>query len=78
MEELGEGLKELKGIASPLEEKYQLTGSATMSQGLKHQQKNIHGGSQYSRYICSRGWPYLTSTRGEEILMLQHRWMLEE
>jgi hypothetical protein len=26
MEELWEGLKELKGIATPLEEQYQLTG----------------------------------------------------
>jgi hypothetical protein len=27
MEELGEGVKELKGIATPLEEQYQFTGS---------------------------------------------------
>jgi hypothetical protein len=35
------------------------------SQGLNHQPKCIHGGSQDSRYLSSRGWPYLTSVGGE-------------
>jgi hypothetical protein len=34
-------------------------------QGLNHQLKSIQGGSQDFRYICSRGWPYLTSMGGE-------------
>jgi hypothetical protein len=38
-------------------------------QGLNHQPKSIHGEIQDSRYICSRGWPYLT-VGGEEGLML--------
>jgi hypothetical protein len=31
------------------------------SQELKHQLKSTHGKSLGSRYICSRGWPYLAS-----------------
>jgi len=37
------------------------------SQGLNHHQKRIHGMSQESRHICSRGWSYLTSM-GREAL----------
>jgi hypothetical protein len=47
------------------------------SQGLNHQPKIIHGGSQDSRYMCSRGWPYLTSIGREGGLMPQHRVMVE-
>ena len=34
-------------------------------------------GSPDSRYICSRGWPYLTSVGGEGGLMPQGRGMLK-
>jgi hypothetical protein len=42
------------------------------SQGLNHQTKSMHGGSQESRYIHSRRWPYLTSMEKEGHLMPQH------
>jgi hypothetical protein len=35
------------------------------SQRLNHEPKRIHGGIHSSRYICSGGWPYLVSMRGE-------------
>jgi hypothetical protein len=42
MEELGEGLKELKGIATPQkEQQYQI--SSQRAQRLSHQPKSIHG-----------------------------------
>jgi hypothetical protein len=31
------------------------------SQGLDYQPKSVQGGIHSSRYICSRGWPCLTS-----------------
>jgi hypothetical protein len=71
--ELGEGLKELKGIATPQEEQYQLTGQTPTttppqsSQGLNHQAKSTHGGTNGSSSLYSRGWPYLASV-GEEAL----------
>jgi hypothetical protein len=37
------------------------------SQGLNHQPKSIHRGSNDSSCICSRGWPYQASM-GEEAL----------
>jgi len=37
------------------------------SQGLNHQPKSIHGVIHGSRRICSRGWPYLASVRGEAL-----------
>jgi hypothetical protein len=43
MEKLGEGLEEPKGIATPKEEQYQLTGTKSTT-------KEYNG----SRYICSR------------------------
>jgi len=43
MEELGEGLKELKGMATPPEEQqYQLTQTPQSSQRLSHQPESIH------------------------------------
>jgi hypothetical protein len=67
MEELGEGLKEQKGVAIPYKEQYQLTGPLRAPQGLNQQQKNIHGGSHGSRYIYLRGWTYLTSVEREAL-----------
>jgi hypothetical protein len=46
------------------------------SQGLNHKPKSIQEGSQDPRYICYRGWPYLTSMGGGA-LMPQCRGMLE-
>jgi hypothetical protein len=46
MEELGQGLKELKRIAIPLEEQYQLTGP------LITPNQSIHGRFHDSRYVC--------------------------
>jgi hypothetical protein len=37
------------------------------SQRLNHQPKSIHRGMHGSRYICSRGWPYLTSMGWESL-----------
>ena len=37
------------------------------SKRLNHQPKSIHGGIHGSRYICSRGWPYLTWMREEAL-----------
>jgi len=37
------------------------------SQGLDHQPRSVQGGIYASRYICSRGWPCLTSM-GREAL----------
>jgi hypothetical protein len=56
MEEFGEGLKELKGFATPLKEKqYQQTRPLQSSQGLNHQPKSIHGGTHGSSRKCNRG-----------------------
>jgi hypothetical protein len=35
--------------------------------GLNHQPKSTHGGTQGSSWVCSRGWPYGTSMRGEAL-----------
>jgi hypothetical protein len=37
------------------------------SQGLSHHPKIIHGGIHASSYICSKGWHYLASIRGEAL-----------
>ena len=64
MEELVEGLKELKRFATPLEaQQYQPTRPSTplateSSQELNHQLKSIHRGKHGFSYICSR-LPYL-------------------
>jgi hypothetical protein len=38
-----------------------------ITQELNHQPKSIHGRSQDSRYICSRGWHYLISIGAEAL-----------
>jgi hypothetical protein len=60
MEELGEGLKKLKGVCK-------LTGRTTIStnqtpessQGLNHQPKSTYGGTHGSSFMHSRGLPYV-------------------
>jgi hypothetical protein len=66
MEELGEGLKELKGFATPQEEQqYQQTRPPQNSKELNHQPKNTHRGSRGPSHKCSRGLPYLASMGGK-------------
>jgi hypothetical protein len=62
MEELGEGLKELKGFATHKKNNNinQTTLPPQSSQGL-NQPRSIHGGTHGSSCICSRGWPDLES-----------------
>jgi len=52
-----------------LHKKNNINWSTQSSQGLNHQPKSIYGGSQNSRYICSRGWPYLIAMGGKWGLM---------
>ena len=61
MEELGEGLKELKGMATPQEDQQcQLTRTPGSSQGLSHQPESIHGlVMAHSTYVAHM--PCLTS-----------------
>ena len=61
MEELGQGLKELKMF-----EQFQPTISFRTSRD-KPANKESQGGIHGSSCICSWGWPYLTSIRGEAL-----------
>jgi hypothetical protein len=54
--ELGEGLKELKGIGRTTISTYRTHRN---SQGLNHQSNSIHGGIRGSSCMCSRGLSYL-------------------
>jgi hypothetical protein len=42
-----------------------LAGWTQCSQELDHQPRSLQGGIHGYRYICSRGWPSLTSMLGE-------------
>ena len=68
MKELGEGLKELKGIGTPYEEstQYQLTQTPQSSQRWNHQTKSIQGLVCGPWHICSRGLSCLASV-GEDV-----------
>ena len=59
MEKLEKGLKELRGVCSPMEGATVSTGqNPQSSQGLDHQQpKSTHGGTHGSNCTCGRGWP---------------------
>ena len=62
VEELGERLKQLKGMITPQEDQqYQLTWTPWSFQSLTHQPKSIHWLVWGPRYICGRGLPYLVS-----------------
>jgi hypothetical protein len=66
MEELEKGLKELRGVYSPMEGAIVSTGhSPWNSRGLDHQPKSIHGGTHGTGHICGRGWPSWTPVGGE-------------
>ena len=66
-----------EGVCNTIGRTISTNQTTQSSQGLNHQPKSIHGGNHDSRYICSRGWPYLTSVGGEEGLMPQCRGMLK-
>jgi hypothetical protein len=78
-EELGKRLKELKEIATPLEEQqYQLTRICLIpqsSQELNHQSQIHMGGTHGSSCICSREWPYLTSIEGEALDLVEAQYL---
>jgi hypothetical protein len=42
-------------------------------QGLDHQPRSVQGGTQDSRYICSRGWLCLTAMEGEALGLVEVR-----
>jgi hypothetical protein len=65
MEELGEGQKDLKGIATPGRTTVSINRTPQSSQTLNHQPKSIHGRVHGSSYICTRGLSYLPSVGRE-------------
>jgi hypothetical protein len=65
--------EEAKGDCNPIGSTISTNWTTQNTLGLNHQPKNTHGGTHGSRYICSRGWPYLTSMGGEGGLMPQRR-----
>jgi hypothetical protein len=69
MEELGEGLKELKGFATPWEEQqYQPTRTPIELKGTPNQRVYMEG-THDSSCIGSSGWPCLASMRGEALVL---------
>jgi hypothetical protein len=70
MEELGKGLKELKGL-QPHRKNNNINQPdrppKASSQGINHQPKSTHEGTHGSSHICSRGWPKCTSMGGEAL-----------
>jgi hypothetical protein len=73
MEELGEGLKKLKGFVTPSEAQYYQPTRLPRAPRTKPP-KSTHGGTHGSIYICSRGWPYLTSMGGEALCPVEAWW----
>ena len=65
MEELGEGLKEVRGFATPSEKQHQPNRTPKLPQ--TKPPKSTHGGTSGSSCICNREWPYLASMRGEAL-----------
>jgi hypothetical protein len=66
LEELEEGLKELRGFHSTIGGATTVSIGQTLwcSQGLDHQPEGTHGGNHGSCFICGRGWPCWTSVEG--------------
>jgi hypothetical protein len=64
---LEKGLKVLKGFATIGKTTISTNWIPQSSQGLNHQPRSTHGGTQGSNHICSRGWPCLASV-GEEAI----------
>ena len=53
----------IEGDCNSIERMISANWTTQSSQGLDHQPKCIHGRTHDSSYICSRGWPYLTSMK---------------
>jgi hypothetical protein len=75
--------KEAEGDCNTIGRTISVNWTTQSSQGLNHHLKSTHGGSHSSRYICSRGWPSLTTMGGggpwsHGDLMPQHRGKLEK
>jgi hypothetical protein len=71
MEEFKEGLKELRDF-----QPHRKTNNINQPDphppeipGTKPQPKSTHGMTHGSRYICSRGWPYLESMGGRLLFL---------
>jgi hypothetical protein len=74
MEELEEGLKELKGIATLYEKQQcQLTQSPQCPQRLSQKPRSVHALVHSPWHTCSRGLPCMASV-GEDALIL---WKLD-
>jgi hypothetical protein len=57
-----------EGVCNPIKRTTVSTSQTRQStQGLNHQPKNIHGGTQGSNCICSRRWPCWASKGGETL-----------
>jgi hypothetical protein len=67
MEELEKGLRELRSLQLRRKNNNINQLDPQNSQGLNHQPKSTHGGTNGSKHICSRGWPCWTSV-GREAL----------
>jgi hypothetical protein len=67
MEGLEKELKELKGFATIERTTISTNQTPQSSQGLNHQSKSKPGGTNGSRCICSREWPYWISVGGEAL-----------
>ena len=66
MEELLNGLKELRGFCRFLERATVLTGQALQSfWGMDQQPKQTNGVTHGTGHICGRGWPCSISVGGE-------------
>ena len=59
--------KGAEGVCNPLRTKISTNQIPQSSQGLNHQPKSIHGGTNGSSYICNREWHYL-ATMGRKAL----------
>jgi hypothetical protein len=67
VEELGEGLKALKGMGTPQEDQQnQLAWTSWGSQRLRHQSKSIYELDRGLQHTCSRGLPCLALV-GEDV-----------
>jgi len=62
-----EGTEGAEGDCNPIRRRISINSTTQISQGLNHQPKSTHGQTHVSRYICSKGWAYLTSMGGETL-----------
>jgi hypothetical protein len=56
-----------EGVCNPIGRTISTNHTPQSSQVLNHQPINTYRGTQGSGYICSKGWPYLASVRGEAL-----------